>query len=211
MRALELLFVLPLLIYSCSPKTKSDNCLDKESILADTLLVVSDIQDKNLAPFQLTLEKVDLGSIKREHINSYTSGVLPKSENENFEFKEFSNAFFGIYYFSHRNTEIPFEANALIIREQGEWDYLDNDEKLVEFNTYSNLLNPFREIISIGDTKDEVVKRIGNNSIEIENNLIYYDSLGNAATLLINEDTVQAIRVGRYKAPNELNPMKLKW
>jgi len=201
-----------LLMYSCSNETKNDNQQDKEPLLVDTLISVSSVQDKKKDTFQLTLEKVDFRSIMSENKNSYTSGILPKSENENFEFKEFSNAFVGIYYFTHATTKIPYVANAIIIREHGEeWNYSDNNEKLVEFSTYSNLLNPFREILSIGETKEEVVKKFGNNLIEIESNLIYFDSLGNAATILFKRDTVQAIRVGKYKAPNELRPIKLKW
>lgn len=213
MRIKAISLVLSLLfIYSCSHKTKNGKQQDKKLLLVDTLLNVTSVQDKKKDTLQLTLEKVNFRSIKQEYKNSYTSGILPKPENNNFEFQEFSNAFVGIYYFTLATSEIPFVANAVIMREHGrEWNYSDNNEKLVEFTSYSNLLNPFQEILSIGDSKEEVVKKFRNNPNELESNLIYFDSFGNAATLLFNKDTVQAIRVGKYKATNELRPIKLKW
>ena len=201
-----------LLIYSCSHENKNDNHQDKEPHLVDTFLRVPSEQNKEKETIQLTLEKVDFRSIKSEYKNSYTSRILSKSENENYEFQEFSNAFVGIYYFTHPNTEIPYVANAISIREHGgEWNYSDNNEKLVEFITYSNLLNPFREILSIGESKEQVFKKFENYPFEIGSNLIYFDSLGNAATLLFKMDTIQAIRVGKYKDPKELREIKLKW
>lgn len=214
MKIRALSFVISILLIfssSCVQTTKIDNNYE-EINLGDTLLNVQSVTADSMSLFQLTLEMVNLESIKLNFKNSYTSGVLPKSKSENFIFQELNNFFVGIYYFTDNTTKIPYVANAIIIRENnGEWNYIDNNEQLIEFSSYSNLINPFSEIVSIGQSKVEVVKQLGNEYKEIESNLIYSDSIGNTTTILFKNDTVQAIRVGKYKVLNEVTPINLKW
>lgn len=203
------------LVFSCTNETENNNQGNVPLISNSQSLKSNDsiIQSPNKASIQLTVESVDLNSIKSKFKESNTSGILPKSENKNFAIKEPNNFFVGVYYFINSTIkEVPYVAKAIIICEHtGEWNYSNENEELIEFSSYSNLTNPFSEIVSIGQTKEEVFKQLGNSFKEIESNLIYFDSFGNAATILFKKDTVQAIRVGKYKDPNEVMPIKLKW
>ncbi len=106
---------------------------------------------------------------------------------------------------------MPYIGKAIITTDQKQWDYSNSEEELIEFSSYSNILNPFQSVIKIGDTKRQVFQIFGNDYKEVESNLIYYDTKGNAVSFLIESSRVKAIRVGVYDNPQKVNPIVLKW
>ncbi len=161
----------------------------------------------------LSVEKIDLRSIKKKFVESYTSGVYSKKESEYYLPRD-QPAFYWVYYFINPDTDSPIAFIGMAVvacQEHKGWDYFNDQEELVEFSAFSNQLNPFIETVRIGETKKDVIKKLGNDFKQDGNNLFYSDQMGNVANLLITKDTVQAIKVGRYEKPKEVMPIKLKW
>jgi hypothetical protein len=160
---------------------------------------------------KLSIAEVDLKSIKKSFLNFNTSGKLSKKDSKNYLPKK-QVAFYGVYYFTKSNSQIPYIGKAVVAcQEQNGWDYINELEELVEFCTFSNKLNPFIEIVQIGQTKKDVIGEFGNDFKEIDNNLMYTDTVGNVISILINNDTVRAVKVGRYEKIQEVSPIVIKW
>ncbi len=136
--------------------------------------------------------------------------MLADSEANIFK-REKAKDLFGIYYFTNSKERMPYIGKAIITTDQKQWDYSNSEEELIEFSSYSNILNPFQSVIKIGDTKRQVFQIFGNDYKEVESNLIYYDTKGNAVSFLIESSRVKAIRVGVYDNPQKVNPIVLKW
>ncbi len=181
---------------------KQENLTEKESeasLMREKAISIPSISD------------IDFVSIKEKFENSNTSGKLSKKESENY-LPNKQAAFYGVYFFVQPESQIPFIGKAVVAsQEQNGWDYSNELEELVEFSVFSNKLNPFIERVRIGEAKKEVIKELGNVFKQAENNLFYTDTTGNVTTILITKDTVQAIRIGRYKKNQEISPIKLKW
>lgn len=159
----------------------------------------------------LSVEKIDLRSIKKKFVESYTSGVYSKEESDNYITSN-QPVFYGVYYFINPDNPIPFIGRAVVAcQEQNGWDYFNEQEELVEFSAFSNQLNPFIEFIQIGQSKKDVVKELGDEFKVSNNNLVYSDTAGNVVNILINQDTIQAIKVGKYKEIQKVRPINLKW
>lgn len=159
----------------------------------------------------LSVSDIDFYSIKKRFENSYTSGILLRKDGENY-LPNTQVAFYGVYFFIQPESELPFIGKAVVAcQEQDGWDYSNELEELVEFIIFSNDLNPFIERVRIGEAKMEIIRELGNDFKQAEDNLFFTDTMGNVATILITKDTVQAIRVGRYEKPQEVSPIKLKW
>lgn len=197
-------------IYSCKNETKkkqNQNLVDRN--IEQQFKQDDSLKSKIILP--LTVEEVSLNSIKKRFLEFYTSGKLSSRECLNYKPKK-QIEFYGVYYFTHSNRQIPLAGKAIVAcQEQDGWDYLNLLEEVVEFTTYSNELNPFIEFVQIGQTKKDVTQNLSNDFNEVENNLTYTDKEGNVVKILLNTDTVVAIQVGRYKNINEVSSIRLKW
>lgn len=159
----------------------------------------------------LSVEKIDLISIKKRFVKSYTSGAYSKKESENYLPND-QPAFYGVYYFINPDNPIPFIGRAVVAcQDQDGWDYFNEQEELVEFSTFSNQLNPFIENLQIGQSKKELVKEFGDDFKVSKSNLVYSDKAGIVVNILMNQDTIQAIKVGKYEEAQKVRPIKLKW
>jgi hypothetical protein len=100
---------------------------------------------------------------------------------------------------------VPFYAKAVVICKNCDgWDYFNDNEELVEISIYSNQINPFSDIVRIGQPKDSVIERIGTNYKEYKNRIVYFDSIGNATTFIFDNNVLQIITIGKYVDVNKL-------
>jgi len=160
---------------------------------------------------KLTVEQVDIQSIKTNFLNSNTSAKLSGKESENY-LPRTEAVFFGKYFFTDEKSRLPFVATIIVaISKEGKWDYSNNFENVVEFTTFSNQINPFNEVVQIGQSKKNLIEILGNEYESKESNLIYQDSIGDVACILFQNDTIQALKVGKYKTAQDVKPIIPKW
>ena len=150
----------------------------------------------------------DLNKIKLEEIKSKfgsTSGVASKERSLNFsELKR--DEFFGVYYFSAKdlNKKMFIVGKATIKSSQHPWLYSSTDEQLMELVVYSNLFNPFSDIIRIGDSRDSIVSKFGEDYIQKGEYLVYSSDFENTIIFKIEGNNIEAFKVGDYESINNV-------
>lgn len=151
------------------------------------------------------LSDINLDSIKNIFLDNeyYTSGVLSKKSTEFFEPIN-EDYFYGFYFFIEKNEDekspFPYTAKAVVkVKNSEKWNYNDGSEELVEFTFFSNNLNPFIDLIAIGQTKNTLTKKLGKDFLEEKSNIIYFYENNYVFSFLINNDLITGIRVGQYK------------
>lgn len=159
----------------------------------------------------LKLSIVNFDQVKSSYINNYTAGVLSEKKSDHFQSKA-KDDFIGIYYFIGKESSLPYVGLAIVAvtNSEAQWDYNNDNERLLEFTVYSNEFNPFSSIIKIGESQETVIEIFGKDFKRLNSTLIYEQQAEEIVSFLIKENRVVAIRVGLYKDKSEVPPIELK-
>lgn len=153
------------------------------------------------------LSEVNLDSIKKTYFENhyYTSSVLSNSSAEEIFQSAGDEYFYGSYYFIEKNedkTSInPYSGTVTVkVKDNEKWNYDDGNEDLVEFTFFSNTLNPFINLVSIGQSRESLIEKLGNDFHEEASHIIYFYDDNHVASFLLDDNLVVAVKVGQYKS-----------
>ncbi len=175
----------------------------------DTFLKEVKINNSSLPSIkQIKLSDIKLKSIKKTFFddNYYTSGVLSKKASSFFEHLN-EDYFYGFYSFIEKEEDtkplFPYIAKAIVkVQNKKNWDYNNSDEELIEFTFLSNKYNPFIDLVEIGQTKNDLIKKFGKDFKKEKSNFIYFYEDNYVVSFLMKNDSIVGVRVGLYKNQN---------